>query len=325
LRLDEADAITRLFWSASFIVDRKLFPWKQQGCRWINALISPIWARVDRFRPLLWFTIYLNYFFVWIFFLTRVWRTLISRKEIRRKELPINVDRKKFAESDYEALPAFMRPLEDVIQTRPEKKASRYTFIDGSLVFHLHGDIDQPYDKFVAKVDICKAIHYMTDFIGGRTVQVKLDHEGRCIHQLERTVFLPQPNTGLLLGGDEIDVTKIEHIEYGRDHCKLIWRTIHSDNASAVYDDGTVTFRRNGERTRVEILVHQNFPLPVLVRWLRLEFTPALRRFIMIRAFRGFFEKTLATYRSVADGTYQQLGRPWVEDPPAVPKAIPQD
>ena len=73
----------------------------------------------------------------------------------------------------------------------------------------------------------------MHDYIGGRSIPTGLDSQGRCIHQLERTVFLPQPNTSLLFLGRGIDVTKIELITYGADVQKLIWRTLLSDNKSA--------------------------------------------------------------------------------------------
>ena len=118
----------------------------------------------------------------------RLWRTLINQKQLRRKELPINVDPNRFKERDYKGLPAHMRPLEEIIGAIPIKNASRHTFVDGAILYYLERDVDFPFEEFVSKVDICKAVTYMNDYIGGRTVQVKSDSKGRCIHQLERTV-----------------------------------------------------------------------------------------------------------------------------------------
>ena len=314
LRLDEAEAITRVFWPASFIVDSQLFPWKKKLDKWVNLIISPYWARVDRNPFFLWLIIYMNYFFVWVFFMKRVWRTLINQKQLRRKELPINVAPNQFKEQDYEGLPAHMRPLEEIINSMPIKNASSHTFVDGAILYYLERDVDFPFEEFVSKVDICKAVTYMNDYIGGRTVQVKLDSKGRCIHQLERTVFLCQPNKFVLFNGSNVDVTKIEWIKYRKDIQKIIWRTVSSDNNSAIYDDGTVTFEQLNGRTRIRIMVHQSFVNPPVLSWMQLNYYPGLRRLFMVRGFRRFFEKTMDNYCSVAEGKYEAIGRPWIID-----------
>ncbi|MBL7075103.1 DUF362 domain-containing protein [candidate division KSB1 bacterium] len=314
LRLDEAEAITRIFWPASFIVDRQVFPWKKKLDKWINAIISPFWTRVDRNRLFLWLIIYMNYFFVWVFFMKRVWRTLINQKQLRRKELPINVVRDQFKEQDYEGLPAFMRPLEEIINSIPTKNGSCHTFVDGAILHYLERDVDFPFEEFVSKVEIRKTVSYMHDYIGGRTVQIKSDSEGRCIHQLERTVFLSQPNSFILFNGSNIDVTKIEWIKYSEGFQKIIWRTVFSDNNSAIYDDGTVTFEQLDNRIRIRIIVHQNFVKPPALNWIKLNNFPSLRRFFMVPGYHHFFKKTIDNYCSVAEGKYEAIGRPWITD-----------
>jgi len=313
-RLDEAEAITRIFWPASFIVDEKLFPWKKKLHKLINAIVSPFWARVDRNSIFLWLIIYMNYFFVWIFFIKRAWRTLINRKQLRRKELPINVVQNQFKEHDYDGLPAFMRPLEEIINSIPTEKGSCHTFVDGAILHYLERDVDFLFGEFVSKVDICKAVSYMNDYIGGRTVLIKSDSKGRCIHQLERTVFLSQPNGFVLFDGNNIDVTKVELIEYREGFQKLIWRTVFSDNNSAIYDDGTVIFEQLNDRTRIRVMIHQHFVNPPILNWIQLNYFPSLRRLFMVRAFRRFFEKTIDNYCSVAEGKYEAIGKPWVAD-----------
>jgi uncharacterized protein (DUF362 family) len=314
LRLDEAEAITRVFWPASFIVNSQLFPWKKKFYKWVNAIISPYWARVDRNSFFLWLVIYMNYLFVWVFFMKRVWRTLINQKQLRRKELPINVSRNQFKEQDYKGLPAFMGPLEEIINAMPKRNGSCHTFVDGAILYYLERDVGFPFEEFVSKVDISKAVTYMKDYIGGRTVQVKFDSQGRCIHQLERTVFLVQPNTFVLFNGSNIDVTKIEWIEYGKGFQKIIWKTVSSDNNSAIYDDGMVTFGQLNGRTRIRIMVHQRFVNPPALSWIQYNYYPGLRRHVMVRGFRRFFEKTIDNYCSVAEGKYEAIGKPWIID-----------
>jgi len=181
-------------------------------------------------------------------------------------------------------------------------------------LYYLERDVNFPFEEFVSKVDICRAVTYIHDYIGGRTVQVKFDSEGRCIHQLERTAYLPQPNTYILFNGDNIDVTKIEWIEYGKGHHKIIWRTILSDNNSATYDNGVVTFERLDGQTRIRTMVHQNFANPPALSWLQLNYYPGLRRLFMTRAYRRFFGRTIDNYCSVAEGKYEPIGRPWLTD-----------
>ncbi len=312
LRLDEADTMTRTFWPASFIVDPKLFPWKKKNDKWLNAVISPVWARVDRNPFFLWGIIYMNYCFVFLFFLERAWRTLIDQKNLRRMELPVNLCLNTLKKEEFNALPGFFRPLEEIAAALPKKNGSCHTFIDQGILLYLERDVDYNFDDFVNKVDICKAITYMQDYIGGHTVQLPGGQGARCIHQVERTVFLPQPNYFVLFFGDPIDVTKLERIEYHQDVHKVIWRTVLSDNHSATYDDGAVMFERVEGRTRIRLLVHQNFLNPAMLGWMQYRYYPRLQKMIVVPAFRKFFEKTIDNFCAVAEGTFHPKGRPWI-------------
>ena len=245
------------------------------------------------------------------FFIIRVWRTLFNQRQLRRNELPINVALNRWNEQDYERLPAFIRPMEEIIQSIPIKNGSCHTFVDGGALYYLERDVDFPFEEFTSKVDIRNAVTYMKDYIGGRTVQVKSDAKGRCIHQLERTVFLPQPNGFVLINGRDTDVTKIELIEYGKGFHKIIWKTVLSDNISAVYDNGTVIFEELNGRTRIKVMVHQKFIYPSLFRLIPLNYFPGLRQRLTARAYRKYFDKTIVNYCSVAKGEYEAIGRPW--------------
>ena len=165
-------------------------------------------------------------------------------------ELPVNLCLNTLKKEEFDALPGFFRPLEEIAAALPKKNGSCHTFIDQGIVLYLERDVDYNFDDFVNKVDICKAITYMYDYMGGHTVQLPGGQGARCIHQVERTVFLPQPNYFVLFLGDPIDVTKLERIEYRQDVHKFIWRTVLSDNHSAIYDDGAVVFEKVEGRRR---------------------------------------------------------------------------
>jgi len=313
-RLDEAESIRRILWPASFLNDSQLFPWTKKRYKWVNKSLSPFWALIDRSRFLLWVFISFNYLLVLLFFMNRAWRTILNKKKLRRKEPPINVARNQFKEQDYKRLPEFMRPFEEITDALPRNNGSCHTFVDGGILYYLERDVEFSFEEFIDKVDICKAVTLMNDYIGGRTVQIKFDSKKRCIHQLERTVFLPQPNLFVLLNGSDIDVTKIEWITYGRGFHKIIWKTVLSDNKSGIYDEGAVTFARLNCRTRIRIMVHQRFAYPPVISWIRLDLFPGLRRLFVVPTYRRFFKKTIDNYCSVAKGKYEAIGRPWIKD-----------
>jgi uncharacterized protein (DUF362 family) len=310
LRLDEAENVRRLLWPGSFTNDSRLFPWKTKRAKWVNKLMSPFWGRTDRNPLFRWLFIIFNYSLVLGYFVNRVLTAVIFKKRLMRKELPINLPEDKFQDEDYEKLPEAMRPFEELVEALPRNSSWCHTFVDDAILYCHERDVDYDFEDFVSKVDICRAVTTMKDYVGGRTIQKKFDN-GRCIHQLERTVFLPQPNLFVLVNGKDIDVTKIEKIEYGDGFQKLFWKTVLSDNGTGVYDEGTVTFREKNFRTRIRIMARQKFLYPWALRWARMDLWHGLRRFFMLRIYRGFFEKTIDNYCAVAAGKYKPIGRRW--------------
>lgn len=312
LRLDEAEAVRRFLWPGSFANDKRLFPWKTMRARLVNMIMSPFWARTDRYFVLRWFFIFINYSLVFCYFMKRVLTTLFFKKWVMRKVLPINLPEDEFEDEDYEKLPEALRPLEELAEALPRNSRYCYTFVDDAILYCHERDVDYDFNAFVSKVDICKAVTYMKDYVGGRTIQKTFDNE-RCINQLERTVFLPQPNLFVLFNGLDVDITKIQKIEYGKDFHKIFWKTVSSDNRSGIYDEGTVIFSRHNFKTRIRIVVHQKFLYPWILRWANVALWPRLRRFIMLRIYRNFFKKTIDNYCAVAQGEYEPMGKPWVK------------
>jgi uncharacterized protein (DUF362 family) len=322
LRLDEAEPLRKFLWPGSFRNDSQMFPWKKKIPWLVNKLMAWPWEHTDGIIVLSfvlrWLFILFNYSAVLYYFIKTVWKVLFLKKKVMQKVLPINLPEDKFRDEDYEKLPEAMKPLEELAEALPRNSRSSHTFVDDAILYCHEREVDYPFDDFVSKVDICRAVTTMKDYVGGRTIQKTFDKNGRCIHQLERTVFLPQPNLLVLANGKDIDVTKIEKIAYGTSFQKLFWKTVLSDNHTGVYDEGTVTFEQHNFKTRIRIMAHQKFLFPWALKWARMDLWPGLRRFIMLRIYRGFFEKTIDNYCVLAEGKYEPIGEPWktsTEDP----------
>jgi len=182
-----------------------------------------------------------------------------------------------------------------------------------------------PFDKFVRRVDIAKAIRYMNDYIGGSVVAVQRDRRGRALHQAERNLYLQQPNWMVLFGGDVIDVEKIECIRRRPGHQTIHWRTVASPNGSAHADDGCVAFTRTPEgHTHVRVFGRQRFALPLAFRLFDIELAPALRDPIIESAYTIFFEGTLANLQAAYEGRDRRIGQdPAAEEPKrALPRLL---
>ncbi len=314
LKLDEAEGVRRLLWPGSFENDIQKFPWKTKKAWLMNRVMVWAWGHTDSIPVLSfvlrWLFILINYSLVLYYFMKRVFTVLVLQKKLKRKVLPINLPKDKFRDEDYEKLPEAMKPLEEIAEALPRNGRSYHTFVDNAILYCHEREVDYAFDDFVSKVDICKAVTAMNDYVGGHTIQKKYDN-GRCIHQLERTVFLPQPNWSVFANGEDIDVTKIEKAIYSSGFQKLYWKTVLSDNGTGVYDEGTVAFERHNFKTRIRIMARQKFDYPWALKWARMDLLPGLRRFIMLRIYQGFFGKTIDNYCDMADGKYEPVGSRW--------------
>jgi len=311
-RLEEADRLRHFLWPASFTNNRKLFPWKNWYDRLINVA-SHLWAWGDKTAILLWFFILVLYLLTLGVKIYTIWLTLFNKKKLRRKELPINVPLDQYGDQAYEALPSFIRRLEEAAASLPRRNGMSHTFVNGGILFCLEREIDLPFEEFVEHMDVRKAVTHMKDYMGGKTVQMKKDDQRGLIHQIERTVFLPQPNLMVLLNGKDIDVTKIERVSYGEKVHKIIWRTIHCDNRSARFDQGAVTFEQVSYRTRLKVLAHQAIPFPYMLQWIKLKYFVGFRRFFLLFFYKRYFKKTLDNYCAAAEKKYEPMGRYWIE------------
>ena len=159
-------------------------------------------------------------------------------------------------------------------------------------------------------VDIARTIQYMNDYIGGATVPLRRDGRRRVTHQAERNLYLQQPNWVVMFGGEMIDVEKLEFIEYKPDRQTIYWRTVASPNASATYDDGSVSFIRTGPgETTVHIFARQQFSLPLFFQIFDVNKIPDIRDPIIERAYAIFFAGTMANLQAVFEGRDFRIGR----------------
>ena len=107
-----------------------------------------------------------------------------------------------------------------------DEHALRWRYVGQAVVFEVSRVFPVPFDQFIETIDVAKTIQYMNDYLGGIVVPVAMDEFGRVTHQAERNLYLPQPNYLVLAGGDPIDVTKLEHVQYGAARQRMSWRTI---------------------------------------------------------------------------------------------------
>ena len=294
-------------------VDQNVFPFKDVINEQINAFTMRYLDNIDD-NPLAWWGMAgLNYWIGATYDGMEAYQTLYDKGKLRWKEAPLNLDLAAYTLADYEGVASYLEPLAELIrQTPADPNGLRWRYLDGSVLFEFSREIPAPYEDFVARVDISQAIQLMNDYIGGRAVPVAQDEHGRVTHQAERNLYLPQPNYIVLYNGKVIDVTKLEYIRYSEQEQKIFWKTVKSENASAEFDDGIVTFARtaNGE-TRVEVMGRQLFTLPLFFQVVSLDYNPPLKGFLTVQAYTTFFSQTMANFEAKYEGREVRIGRPW--------------
>ena len=250
------------------------------------------------------------------------WHTMVAKDRTRWQDTALGLDLETYKNADYDAVADYIEPLEAIVDALPaDAWGMRRGSLDGSVLFMCSRVLAAPYDDFVARVDISQAIRFMNDYLGGSTVPVARDDQGRVIRQAERNVYLPQPNYLVLFGGRPIDVCKLETIRYGDTEQKICWRTVRSPNGTATYDDGSVLFRAVDGGARTEVVVHarQEFTLPLFWQVVDLDRMPAVKEPLVADAYRNFFLATLDNFEACYEGREFRIGRPWHADGEELP------
>jgi hypothetical protein len=253
---------------------------------------------------------------------TLAWATGADKATVDRREVPLGFDPTAYPVGDFDGLPAFVAPFEALLDGLPANAdGMRWRLVDGATVFEVGRDIRADFDEFVARVDVAAGISLMADYLGGRRVVLSsvadrsATHEGPAssvvarTRQAERNLYLPQPNYLAAWGGEPIDVCKIELVERSADWQRLTWRTVHSPNGSAEFDDGSLTFARTPAGTHAVVRGRQLFALPAAWSGVDLAALPELRNPLLEEAYRRFFTTTFDNLEACFEGREFRIGR----------------
>jgi len=257
---------------------------------------------------------------------THGWSVPLAKDRVSQVEVPLGFDPRSFAADEYDALPDFFAPFEQMLvglqsleqlpntsgtESGGGSEAMRWRMLDGAVVFETSRVIAADFGQFVARVDVAAGISLMADYLGGRRVAVSVDDQGRVVRQAERNLYLPQPNYLAIWGGEPIDVCKIELVQRADTEQRLLWRTIDSLNGSARWDDGSLTFTDLGSvGTRVTVRGRQLFTLPPAWSGIDLDLVPELKTPLVEDAYRRFFTATFDNLEACFEGRPFRIGRP---------------
>jgi len=295
-------------------VDQESFSFKDPLNANINKWVSVYLQGIDDNPNVFWSIISINYVLAYIHTSFESLNVMYRKDRLRHQEVPLNVTIDAYPLEAYKAIVNYLEPLEATTQRlQADSNGLRWKFHeDGSVLFEFSRAIPVEYEDFVEHVDITKSIQYMNDYIGGLIVPVKKDAQGQVTHQVERNIYLPQPNYLVIYQGMDIDVSKLEYIHYGENEQKMLWQTIKSENGSATYDDGIVRFTKteNGE-TLVSIFGRQEFTLPLFWQLVDLDNFPALKERLFNHAYTTFFTNTMANFEAVYEGRDVRIGKLW--------------
>ena len=249
------------------------------------------------------------------------WRTLFDKDALVRRVVPLGIDADAVPLADFDAAVARLKALEPLAESAPERGPGlRWRRVNGAVVFAYTRDLAVPFEAFVAAVDVARTIEYMNDYLGGVVVPLARDAQGRSVRQAERNLYLPQPNWLVLYGGQPIDVTKIEVVEYAARRHRLYWQTIRSENGSAAVDDGIATFAATRGGTRVTITGRQQFTLPLFWQMVDVSLWPDVETALTTHSYQTFFDRTLSNFEALCEGRDIRLGQP-IDTPTPLPGA----
>lgn len=313
----ESPALSRLVKPWLQTVNRELFPFKDLVNDRINAVATKYLSQLDSNNAAFAMFVGLNYVLAYAHRGLEAYQISYNKERLLWREAPLDFDPAAFKPADYEAVVDYMQPLHRIIrETPPEPNGLRWRYLDGSVLFEFSHLTPVPFEQFVARVDIARAVQSMNDYIGGACVPIARDEAGKVIYQAERNIYLPQPNWIAFFGGQPIDVGKLEYIRYGEREQTIFWRTIKSSNGSAEFDDGIVTFAAaNPDQTRVTIVARQKFALPLFWQAVNIDLAPKIKDFLVVDAYTRYFRQTMANFEAQYQGREFRIGRAW--DPTA--------
>ncbi|GAA2792838.1 hypothetical protein [Crossiella cryophila] len=240
-------------------------------------------------------------------------RIVLAKRTVPRLEPPFEIDLDVYHGSDYEKIIPELVDMEHRLKGKPaDRRGMRWIHQpDGTVLFHGERVIDVPYADFITRVPIGHVGQFYRDSLGMTTQVVQRDEQDRSVHQGVRIIALPQPNYAAFMGKVELDVYKLEKIDYTEDEQRVWMLTVHSPNGSAVCDDGYMSFKRtnDGRGTVVSFMSCQNFPVPPLMALLRLDRWAWFRTLATEMAYRRFCDVMMDNVQDCYNGTDFHVGR----------------
>ena len=237
---------------------------------------------------------------------------LFAKQTVPRRESPFELDLGTFREADYTRIIPSLRAIERRLLALPaDARGMRWIHLPKVVLFLGERSLDIPYDDFVSRVDIGHVGQFYRDSLSAATVVVARDALGRSLRQGVRVVALPQPNYASFMGKGNLDVYKLESIDYSEDEQRVWMLTVHSPNGSAVCDDGYVSFRRSpdGAGTVVAFMACQNFPVPPLMALARMDRWLWFKTVVTESAYRRFFNEMMKNILGCYRGIDFHVGR----------------
>lgn len=294
-------------------IDTTLFPLRNEANarlnEWVNSLLSA--GDIASSREVLAF---LETILAQIAQARAAWQIMYDKDAIARRTAALNMCADDIDEAEWpKVAPAIASQRALLSGCKADEEGLRWRMVDGAVLFDCVRRFPVPLETFAAAVPIHRTIQFMNDYIGGEALAVASDNEGLVTRQLERNLYLPQPNFTGLLGGDVIDVTKIETVAYFAERQVMSWQTVFSENESALADDGLVEFAGVGSDTVVTIFARQHFRQPPLVEAFDLTLLPDLHAWLVTDAYRRFARRTFANLEAVLEGRNVRIGRPAAE------------
>ncbi len=292
-------------------VDTSLFPFKNPLDAIINAELCARVADPDADTAARVWLIYANTLCATLQRSVEAWRVNYSKDHVKRRIAGVSPETLACDEADYLLM---QRELEDLQHWLggPEEYTLQPTLhwrpLGGATVFACRRRFPVSFGTFTTHVDVARSIQYMNDYLGGEILVLERDVSGRPLRQVERNLYLPQPNYLAWWGALPIDVSKIESVLYDADRYRMYWKTIKSENGSARFDDGIIEFRAAGCETLVTVFGRQLFALPAALDPAALERTPQLKAQLIEHAYRQFFSRTFSNFEALCEGRDVRVG-----------------
>jgi hypothetical protein len=243
---------------------------------------------------------------------------MFAKQTVLRREWAFELPLDGYRESDYTKVIPSLRDIEQQLRAVPAgADGMRWIHLSDTVLFLGERTFDIPLEDFVSRVDISHVGQFYRDSLCAATVVVARDALGRPLRQGVRVVALPQPNYASFMGKGDLDVYKLESVDYGADEQRVWMLTVHSPNGSAVCDDGFVSFKRSadGAATVVAFLACQNFPIPPLMALARMDRWPWFKRVVTEAAYRRFFDDMMRNTLDCYHGRDFRIGRAAPERP----------